>query len=108
MKDLAAEGIPVAETFRVLRLARPLHCLWRARTRDRPARSAEAYRANALFGAHRDYPEFGYRFLAGEARAACETHVQAYRVTDLLDEPVVECIRQRPPRQEQQAWPAPA
>ncbi|WP_181371897.1 hypothetical protein [Gordonia paraffinivorans] len=26
-----------------------------------------AYRANALFDAHREDPEFGYRFLAGEA-----------------------------------------
>lgn len=30
----------------------------------------EAYRANALFEAHRDDPEFGYRFLADEARGA--------------------------------------
>ncbi|WP_454345537.1 transposase [Streptomyces canus] len=30
----------------------------------------EAYRANALFDAHRDDPEFGYRFLADEARGA--------------------------------------
>ena len=30
----------------------------------------EAYIANALFDAHRDDPEFGYRFLADEVRAA--------------------------------------
>ncbi|WP_037687794.1 DDE-type integrase/transposase/recombinase, partial [Streptomyces durhamensis] len=30
----------------------------------------EAYRANALFEAHREDPEFGYRFLADEARDA--------------------------------------
>lgn len=30
----------------------------------------EAHRANALFDAHRDDPEFGYRFLLGEARHA--------------------------------------
>jgi putative transposase len=30
----------------------------------------EAYRANALFDAHRDDPEFGYRYLADEAEAA--------------------------------------
>ncbi|MFF1810725.1 hypothetical protein ACFVXW_16610 [Streptomyces sp. NPDC058251] len=30
----------------------------------------EAYRANALFDAHREDPEFGYRFLADEARVA--------------------------------------
>ncbi|MFV0405826.1 MAG: hypothetical protein ACK5LN_03220 [Propioniciclava sp.] len=28
----------------------------------------EAYRANALFDAHQDDPEFGHRLLAGEAR----------------------------------------
>ncbi|WP_371097489.1 hypothetical protein [Streptomyces sanglieri] len=33
---------------------------------------AEAYRANALFDAHRDDPEFGHRFLVDEARAAGE------------------------------------
>ncbi|MFE9093628.1 transposase [Streptomyces sp. NPDC007264] len=30
----------------------------------------EAHRANALFEAHRDDPEFGYRFLADEGRGA--------------------------------------
>ncbi|WP_374119200.1 DDE-type integrase/transposase/recombinase [Streptomyces odontomachi] len=30
----------------------------------------ESYRANALFDAHRDDPEFGYRFLADEAHGA--------------------------------------
>jgi transposase InsO family protein len=30
----------------------------------------EAHRANAIFDAHRDDPEFGYRFLLGEARDA--------------------------------------
>jgi putative transposase len=34
---------------------------------------AEAYLANAIFDAHRDDPEFGYRFLADEVRA--EGHV---------------------------------
>ena len=34
------------------------------------AELAEAYLANALFDAHRDDPEFGYRYLADEARDA--------------------------------------
>ncbi|MEO3930682.1 hypothetical protein ABGB07_43565 [Micromonosporaceae bacterium B7E4] len=34
------------------------------------AELAEAYRTDALFDAHRDDPEFGYRFLADEARTA--------------------------------------
>ncbi|WP_333492206.1 acetylxylan esterase [Streptomyces camelliae] len=36
------------------------------------AELVEAYRANALFDAHRDDPEFGHRFLLDEARAAGE------------------------------------
>ncbi len=53
----------------VLNIARqPYH-----RRRAHPitdAELAQAYRATALFDAHRDDPEFGYRFLADEARAA--------------------------------------
>ncbi len=36
------------------------------------AELVEAYRANALFDAHRDDPEFGYRYLVEEARDAGE------------------------------------
>ena len=36
------------------------------------AELAEAYRANALFDAHSDDPEFGYRFLVDEAKEAGE------------------------------------
>ena len=69
MSELAADGIPVAVTCRVLNIARQPYYRWRAR----PVTAAElerAYRANALFDAHRDDPEFGYRFLADEARDA--------------------------------------
>ncbi|MDT5015999.1 MAG: putative transposase [Mycobacterium sp.] len=69
MSELAADGIPVAVTCRVLNIARQYYYRWRAR----PVTAAElerAYRANALFDAHRDDPEFGYRFLADEARDA--------------------------------------
>ena len=34
------------------------------------AEYVEAHRANALFDAHRDDPEFGYRYLVEEARDA--------------------------------------
>ncbi len=42
----------------------------------------EAYRANALFDAHRDDPEFGYRFLVDEARDAGESMAErtAWRI----------------------------
>jgi len=56
-------------TCRVLSIARQPYYRWRAR----PVADAElvtAYRANVLFDAHRDDPEFGYRFLADEARDA--------------------------------------
>lgn len=69
MSELAADGIPVAVTCRVLKIARQPFYRWLAR----PVTSAEevvAYRANALFDAHRDDPEFGYRFLVDEARDA--------------------------------------
>ena len=69
MKELAADGIPVAVTCRVLKLARQPYYRWlkeAVTTADR----VEAARANALFDAHRDDPEFGYRFLADEAEHA--------------------------------------
>ena len=58
-------------TCRVLKIARQPYYRWLAS----PVTDAEltaAYRANALFDAHRDDPEFGYRFLVDEARDAGE------------------------------------
>jgi hypothetical protein len=69
--ELAADGIPVAVTCRVLKLARQPYYRWR----NNPISNAEivqAYRANALFDAHRDDPEFGHRLLTDEARDAGE------------------------------------
>ncbi|MGO4649620.1 hypothetical protein AB4305_32515 [Nocardia sp. 2YAB30] len=69
--ELAVGGVPVAVTCRVLGLARQPYYRWRAE----PVTAAEleqAYRANALFDAHRDDPEFGYRFSVDEACAAGE------------------------------------
>jgi putative transposase len=69
VSELAADGIPVAVTCRVLKLARQPYYRWLAN----PVSNAElvqAYRANALFDAHPDDPEFGYRFLADEAADA--------------------------------------
>ena len=69
MSELAADGIPVAVSLRVLKLSRQPYYRWR-KQQVTPSELVEAYRANALFDAHRDDPEFGYRFLAGEAKAA--------------------------------------
>ena len=69
VRELAADGVPVTVTCRVLKIARQPYYRWL----QAPATDAEleqAYRANALFDAHRDDPEFGYRFLLDEAREA--------------------------------------
>lgn len=69
MKELAAGGVPVTVACRVLKLARQPYYRW-LDDPVTPAELAEAHRAHALFAAHRDDPEFGYRFLADEARDA--------------------------------------
>ena len=56
-------------TCRVLKLARQPCYRWLADP-IRDAEYVEALRVNALFDAHRDDPEFGYRFLVEEARDA--------------------------------------
>ncbi|WP_085981294.1 IS3 family transposase [Salinispora vitiensis] len=75
VSELSADGIPVAVTCRVLNIARQPYYRWRVR-RVTDAELAWAYRADALFDAHRDDPEFGYRFLADEARAAGQSMVE--------------------------------
>jgi transposase InsO family protein len=69
VRELAVDGIPVTVTCRVLKLCRQQYYRWL----DEPFSAAEldeAWLANAIFDAHRDDPEFGYRFLADEVRAA--------------------------------------
>lgn len=67
MKELAEDRIPVAVTCRVLKLSRQPYYRWLANPIT-PSEVVEACRANALFDAHRDDPEFGHRLLADEAR----------------------------------------
>ena len=67
VSELAADGIPVAVSCRVLGLARQPYYRWL----DAPivdSQLDEAYLANVIHDAHRDDPEFGYRFLADEVR----------------------------------------
>ena len=71
MSELAADGIPVAVTCRVLKLARQRYYRWLANPIS-DSELVEAYRANALFDAHGDDPEFGYRFLADGAADTCQ------------------------------------
>ena len=85
VRELAGGGIPVTVTCRVLKIARQPYYRWVAS----PVGAAEltaAYRANALFDAHRDDPEFGYRFLVDEARDAGEAMAErtAWRLCSQL------------------------
>ena len=73
VRELAAQDapirVPVTVTCRVLKIARAPYYRWLAN----PVTDADwvaAHRGNALFDAHRDDPEFGYRLLADEARDA--------------------------------------
>jgi putative transposase len=69
VRELAVDGVPVTVTCRVLKIARQPYYRWlNEPVSDRLL--AEAYLTNAVFDAHRDDPEFGYRFLADEARQA--------------------------------------
>lgn len=70
VRELAAQShpvrVPVTVACRVLKLCRQQYYRWLVA----PVTDAElewAYRANALFDAHRDDPVFGYRFLHQEA-----------------------------------------
>jgi len=71
VRELAVDGVPVTVTCRVLKIARQPYYRW-LKDPVTDAELAAAYRANALFDAHRDDPEFGYRFLVDEAREAGE------------------------------------
>ncbi|BDZ62028.1 hypothetical protein GCM10025873_18190 [Demequina sediminis] len=66
--DLAADGLPVAVTCRVLGFSKQAFYKWKANPitdadRDR------AYLINAALDVHADDPEFGYRFIADELHA---------------------------------------
>lgn len=69
MSELAVGGTPIAVACRVVKLARQPYYRWLADPVT-DAERVQARRANALFDAHRDDPEFGYRFLLDEARDA--------------------------------------
>jgi putative transposase len=67
--DLAADGIPVTVTCRVLGFSTQGFYKWRAKpvsTRDWD----DAHLINAIIDIHVDDPEFGYRFIADELHAA--------------------------------------
>ena len=67
VRELAGDGIPVTVSCRVLKLARAPFYRW-LQNPFTDGQLDEAYLANAIHDAHRDDPEFGYRFLADEVR----------------------------------------
>jgi len=73
VRELAAEDapvrVPVAVTCRVLGIARQPYYRW-LKNPITAAEVAEAYLANAVFDAHADDPEFGYRLVFDELKAA--------------------------------------
>jgi hypothetical protein len=75
--DLAAEGIPVAVAYRVLKFSKKAFYAWK----KHPVTQRDwddAHLLNAAVDIHRGDPEFGYRFIlpASERRDAgrCEPH----------------------------------
>ena len=68
VRDLAADGIPVAVTCRVLGFSKQAFYKWSAApVTDRDW--ADAHLINAAMDVHHDDPEFGYRFIADELPA---------------------------------------
>ena len=105
MKELAAAGIPVTVTCRVLKLSRQPYYRWLADPIT-PSEVVEAYRANALFDAHKDDPEFGHRLLADEARDAGEAMADrtAWRIA--VGQRLVVRVREEAGQERQEARPA--
>jgi hypothetical protein len=62
----------------MLNIARQPYYLWLANPLS-DGELDDAWLANAVYDAHRDDPEFGYRFLADEARAAPATTPETAR-----------------------------
>jgi len=69
VRDLAADGIPVAVTCRVLGFSTQAFYAWKAHPISE-RELVDAYATNAAVDIHTDDPGFGYRFIADELAAA--------------------------------------
>ena len=69
VEDLAAEGIAVVTTCRVLGFSTQAFYKWRAQPWS-DSEWDDAHLINALVDLHADDPEFGYRLLADELERA--------------------------------------
>ncbi|RCS63145.1 hypothetical protein CIK77_02880 [Microbacterium sp. JB110] len=76
VQDLAAAGVPVAVTCRVLGFTKQAYYKWQARPCS-PRDEDDAHLIDALRDAHHDDPAFGYRLLADEL--AADGHVASER-----------------------------
>jgi putative transposase len=68
VRDLAADGVPVAVTCRVPGFSTQAFCTWRRNPVSQRDRD-DAHLINAAIDVHGDDPEFGYRFIADELPA---------------------------------------
>lgn len=77
--DLAADGVPVAVTCRVLNFSKQAFYKWKSNpvsVRD----WEEAHLINAAIDVHADDPAFGYRFIADELNAGDKTVASERRI----------------------------
>ncbi len=72
VRDLAADGVPVTVTCRVLGFSPQGFYKWQASPCSKRDLD-DAYLLNAIVDVHADDPEFGYRFIADELEAAGHT-----------------------------------
>lgn len=93
MKQPAADEIPVAVSFRVLGLARQPYYRWLAGPVT-DAELEEAYRANALFDAHREDRRARLPVPRLPSPPRWRDDVGPNGLADLFREPVVEHLRQ--------------
>lgn len=84
VRDLAADGVPVAVTCRVLGFSKQAFYAWRADPVSRRDWD-EAHLINAAADIHADDPAFGYRFIADEL-AARGIHAGENRVARLCSQ----------------------
>lgn len=86
-REVAADGFPGTVTCRVLKIPRQPYYRWLADPVS-DAEWAQAHLADALFDAHLDDPEFGYRFLADEVRDRLDPLVAPDRCVQLHSRPI--------------------
>ncbi len=88
--DLAAGGIPVAVTCRVLGFSKQAYYAWRKNPVSQRDFN-DAYRINAALDIHADDPAFGYRFIADELPAhGITAGPNRLWLTDITERPTAE------------------